>query len=97
MMHLKLFDKKYVVILNGILSCFVFVQVANKALGEAATPSSVDVSQSSSYSAYCSDRPRPFDIPCMAAKSDIKAAMKNVMDITRQETKETNEFFTMSR
>jgi hypothetical protein len=33
----------------------------------------------------------------MAAKSDIKAAMKNVMDITGQETKETNEFFTMSR
>jgi hypothetical protein len=44
MMHLKLFDEKYVVALNGILSCFVFVQVANKVLGEAATPSSVDVS-----------------------------------------------------
>jgi hypothetical protein len=32
----------------------------------------------------------------MAAKSNIKAAMKDVMDITRQETKKTDEFFTMS-
>jgi hypothetical protein len=44
MIYLKLFDKKYVVTLNGIISCFVFVQVSNKALGEAATPSSVDIS-----------------------------------------------------
>jgi hypothetical protein len=47
MIHLKLFDEKYVVTLNGILSYFV--------LGEAATPSIVDVSHGSSYSAYCSD------------------------------------------
>jgi hypothetical protein len=83
--------------LNGILSCFVFVQVPKKALREAATPSSVDVSHSSSYSAYCSDRPGSSHIPFMVAESDIKAAMKDAMDIIGQETKETDEFFTMSR
>jgi hypothetical protein len=50
-------------------------------LGEAATPSIVDVSHGSSYSAYCSDWPKPFDIPFMASESDIKAAMKDVIDI----------------
>jgi hypothetical protein len=54
------------------------------------------VSQSSSYSAYCSNRPRPFDIPFMAAESDIKTAMKDTIDIIGQETKKTDEFFTMS-
>jgi hypothetical protein len=33
----------------------------------------------------------------MAAESDLKAAMKDVIDIIGQETKEIDEFFTMSR